>query len=64
MAHNSGLVEVRRSRGKLVVNGIGRTPRGQKFIAEQVALKSHDMSSEGFKKEMAAAVEKILGSEA
>lgn len=62
--HRSGQIEVRRSRGRLVVNGLGKTPRGQKFIAQQVKLESTSMDDPEFKDEMAAAVEEILGKKA
>lgn len=64
MTHHSSAVEVRRSRGVLVVNGLGKTPRGQRFIAKQVKLKATDMGSKEFKSELAAAVAEIIGSEA
>lgn len=64
MTHHSGAIEIRKQRGRLVVNGIGRTPRGQKFIAKQVKLTVKDMGDPAFKSEMASAVNEILGREA
>lgn len=55
---------VRRSRDGLVVQATGTTPRGQKFIKGQERLKAKSIRSKEFKSEMAAAVEKLLNSEA
>lgn len=64
MSHNSATIEVRRSRGTLVVNGLGVTPRGQKFIADQVKLSAHDFGDKNFKTELATAVKQIIDREA
>lgn len=60
MTHPIGTVVVRRQRGKLIVEGQGRTPRGQKFIANQVELADHDMADPKFKDDLKAAVDKLF----
>lgn len=60
MTSGIGTVEVKRQRGKLVVQGLGKTPRGQKFIRETTELKASKLTSPEFKAEMAAAVKEML----
>lgn len=60
MANGIGTVEVRRSHGKLVVQGLGRTPRGTKFIRKTTPLTVTKITDKKFKTEMAAAVEQML----
>ena len=55
---------VRRSRGKLTVFATGRTGRGQSFIKGSVPLEAKSMTDKNFKREMVAAVEQLLNSEA
>lgn len=55
---------VRHSRDGLVVQATGRTPRGQTFIKGHEKLKAKSIRDKKFKEEMAAAVEKLLNSEA
>lgn len=55
-----GTVEVKKQRGKIVVNGLGQTPRGQNFIRKQKALGVARISDPKFKSEMAAAVTELL----
>lgn len=59
MGHGISTVQVKRSKGILVVQGLGKTPRGQKFIRGLVPLKVKSMSDPEFKSELAAAVEKL-----
>lgn len=53
-------VEVRRSRGTLVVVGLGATPRGQRYIKAQKELKAKRVSDKDFKAQMTAAVDEML----
>lgn len=55
-------VEIRRSRGKLIVQATGRTARGQRYIKGSVPLTVKSMADPNFKREMAAAVEQLLDS--
>lgn len=63
MRHPIGTVEVRRVRGKLVVQGMGRTARGTKFIAKQEELTPKNMKDKGFKSALSAAVLKLFDDE-
>lgn len=60
MASGIGTIEVKRQRGGLVLQGLGRTPRGTKFIRETEALGVKNMADPEFKTKMAAAVKKML----
>lgn len=60
MSIGIGTVEVRSSHGKLVVQGLGRTPRGQKFIRNKEALGVKSPGDPLFKSELAAAVRKMF----
>lgn len=55
---------VRRSRGGLIVQATGRTGRGQSYIKSSEALSVKSMSDPKFKAELAAAINKLLGSAA
>lgn len=61
MAHGIGTIEVKNRKGHPTVLGLGKTPRGQKFIRTRTALKVTSMSDPDFKKELAAAVDGMLG---
>lgn len=61
MSNGIGTVEVRTARKKLIVQGLGKTPRGTKFIRKTEELAVTKISDPKFKGEMAAAVEKLLG---
>lgn len=60
MASGIGTVEVKRTHGKLTVQGLGQTPRGQRYIKKAIPLKAQDPSDPKFKEELAAAVEKLF----
>lgn len=60
MASGIGQVEVRRSRGKLVVRGLGQTPRGQKFIKHSVELSAKSTADPAFKSELKAVVTEMF----
>lgn len=55
---------VRKARGGLVVQATGRTGKGQRFIKGSEVLKVKSIADKNFKAEMAAAVEKLLNSDA
>lgn len=60
MASNIGKVEVKRERGKLVVQGSGETPRGKAFIRSTVVLAAERTTDPAFKEEISAAVKEML----
>lgn len=60
MSHRIGSIEIRKSRKKLVVQGLGKTPRGTKFIRSTTALAVTEIDDKAFKSQMAAAVEGML----
>ncbi len=61
MSIEAAAVVVRRSRGKLVVQIIGHTPRGQRYIKDEVALNSEKIGATDFKTELSETVDKVLG---
>ena len=61
MAAGIGTVEVKKVHGKMVVNGLGQTPRGQKFIRNAVVLEVADPADPKFKGELSTAVTQLLG---
>lgn len=63
MANGIGTVQVKRERGKLVVQGLGATPRGQKYVKENVVLVAPHMSSPNFKGQLSTAVKQMLPEE-
>lgn len=56
-----GAVEVRKQHGKIIVQGLGKTARGQRYIKTTVPIDAESMSDRKFKQELAAAVDEILG---
>ncbi|MCK5317996.1 MAG: hypothetical protein KAJ55_08780 [Anaerolineales bacterium] len=61
MAKTYGTLEVRRMRGNLVLIGLGRTERGQRYIKGQAPIASKDISSTNFKAQLAVAMAKLSG---
>jgi hypothetical protein len=59
----AAMLEVKRQHGLLVLNAIGRTPKGKKFIKGQETLDAQRMSSKKFKGELAVALKKLYGSD-
>lgn len=59
MANKNWAIEVKIERGQVVVIGLGRTNRGQRFIRAVEPLLVKSISDPNFKAEMAAAVEKL-----
>lgn len=62
MAVKAGTVEVRRSRGNLVVNALASTPRGTKFINGSKPLAVKHLQDKNFKSELDAAINELIGS--
>lgn len=61
MANTFAAVEVRRMRGNLVLVGIARTPRGQRYIKAQVPIDASSMTDPDFKTKMIEAAKKLVG---
>lgn len=61
MAKQFYTMEVRKMRGKLVLVGLARTTRGQRYIKSQVPIESAGMGSKDFKGKLAAAVAELTG---
>lgn len=61
MASGVGTIEVKKMKGKMVVSGLGRTARGQKFIKKAISLEATSTTDPKFKAEQATAVAEILG---
>lgn len=61
MGNRVGTVHVRRQRGKLVVQGTSKTPRGTRFILNSAPIAAATMASPEFKEELMTAVEKVVG---
>lgn len=60
MTNGIGRIEVRTERGKLVLQGLGKTPRGQNFIRETIDLGVKTSEDPEFKAHLATAVVKML----
>lgn len=60
MAVGIGTVQVKKSRGTLVVQGLGKTPRGTNYIRDTIDLSVKNTADPKFKEEMAAAVSKMF----
>ncbi len=60
MASGFGTIQVKISRGTLTVQGMGETPRGQRYIRQSERLKASRISDPQFKSEMAAAIAKLF----
>ncbi len=52
-------VSVRRARGKLVVQLLNRTPKGVKYIADEITLSEDKMSDKNFKADLAAKIAEL-----
>jgi hypothetical protein len=60
MANKFASVEVRMERGKLVLNGMGRTNRGQKYIKKQAPIDAKQMGDENYKPALKTALAKLF----
>lgn len=54
-------INIKKSRGRMVVQALGRTPRGQKYVKGSKVLNATSIADPKFKEEMAAAVDELLG---
>ena len=61
MAKTFAAIEVRRMRGNLVLVGLARTPRGQRYIKAQEPIGVLSMTDPEFKTKMLAAAKKLIG---
>lgn len=61
MAAGIGTVEIKKQRGKMNVLGLGKTPRGQRYIKQAIIIEASQKDRERFDAEVTAAVEKLLG---
>lgn len=57
-------IAVKKERGVMVVNAMGRTPSGRPYIKASKTLTVTSITDKKFKDEMAAAVKELLDSEA
>lgn len=57
-------IQIVHQRGKFMVQGMGRTGRGTKFIIKQVVIDAKSIHDNDFKAKQAAAVTKLYESEA
>ncbi len=60
MTAGIGTVAVKRARGGLEVNGLGKTPTGQNYIKAREPLQVKSMADPQFKTELAQAVAKMF----
>lgn len=60
MATGIATIHVRRRRKKVSVIGMGRSPRGQKFVRQIIELQVESLDDPKFKEQMQAAVEQML----
>lgn len=61
MAKQYTAIEVRKMRGNLVLVGLARTTRGQRYIKQQVPIGCTSMASKDFKTKMAVAMAELTG---
>lgn len=59
MASSINTIHVKRQRGKLVVQGDGRTVKGKRYIVQTVELTAKTPADPNFKSELAAAVAQL-----
>ncbi len=59
MAQQYASVRVRKERGKMTVQGIGKTNKGQTYVKKAIQLEATSMADPQFKAQMRAAVEKL-----
>lgn len=63
MGHGIAAIEVKRQRGVMVVNGLGRTPRGQKYIKKSIPIEDTKGDTKKLKAEIARAVKELMPEE-
>lgn len=64
MSERYGTIQVKRMRGEVVLMGMGKTGRGQRYIKKTVAIDVKNMRSKNFKGQLKTAVDKLFNSEA
>lgn len=64
MTNGIGTVEVKRSRGEMVLLGLGKTPRGTNFVRQKKGLGVKRSSDPAFKSHLQTAVAEMLAQEA
>lgn len=60
MGHGIATIEIRRKGSELIVNALGRTPRGQRYIKNSRTLTVSSLASSGAKAEFARAVNEMM----
>ncbi len=60
MAIGIGTVQVKREHGVLVVQGLGKTPRGQNFIKDTIPLDVKSTADPAFHGKLVAAVAQMF----
>lgn len=60
MANGIGQVHVRMQHGKVTVQGMGQTPRGQRYLKSNIPLEAPRLGSKKFKTQLAVAVKEML----
>lgn len=61
MSNGIATIQVKRQRGIVTVQGLGRTNRGQKFIKGNTGLSAVSFADPKFKGELLVAVKEMLG---
>lgn len=60
MPKTFGTIEMKTQRGKFVINGLGQTNTGQKYIKGQEVIDATSITDPDFKRKQTAAVDKLL----
>lgn len=60
MPNNILSLELRKQRGVLMVQAIGQTPRGTRFLKQRAFLSTNSPKDETFKAELAEAVQLVF----
>lgn len=60
MTDHYGTIEVKKMRGKMTIIGLGKTPRGQRYIKRAIQTEATSSADPKFKAEQTAAVEKLF----
>lgn len=63
MGKQAAQIAVKRERGMLVVQAIGLTPRGQKYIKGSAPIAAKSMRDPDYKAQVAAAIKQLLESD-
>lgn len=60
MGLNFGTVQMKRKHGRLEIQSLGRTPRGQQFLRRSIPIDSKSPADPDFKPQLRQAVEAIF----